>query len=479
VDLGPSLAWIELHLVERFCEPILPLAREPAGASLGTVGEIFGVGAAFAVKHLTQIEQGHAEVDLQQTRVLVRTLTAHAHLQDLLGQSPADAHIGDAQPDHPFFRRMQLHVETAKPLVESHLEEALLQFTYGTGRTSVRITADSPEAAFEAWADAAADGRWTLLPEVTFAAAAPVRAGERLSFDPIAGTSRELLLDLDRLLGLRRIAIQGPSDDRVAVTRVTLAHRRGEDWRTDHQVRLVGAGAAHEAWLADVRSGDRIEADVEYLLRDGRRLTSGSLVVDTEVLRLPPPFPGRMTVQLLADDDWSDLDRVVVAVQKAEDQPAGTFEFTEAGQLVPVNLDLPDPTDRTYRYRATRTWSSGLIEEEDAWAVTDASVLVVGRVAATVLVVDLQPVGPDLPDAGIHLIQVELLYVDVEHQIRQTATELIRARADRPRWRIPLADPSRREYEYRITVHRLTGSRDVGPWTTSRERILPIPVTAA
>ncbi len=92
--------------------------------------------------------------------------------------------------------------------------------------------------------------------------------------------------------------------------------------------------------------------------------------------------------------------------------------------------------------------------------------------------VELTPLGPELPTAGVVIIEVELLYVDVANELRAQHTALIRARADRPRWEVALKDPLARSYEYRVTVHRTSGAKKVGPWTRSSARILPIPVTA-
>ncbi len=84
-----ALEWIQRMLIERFCEPVLALDREPARASLGALGELAGVGAAFEVRALAQVERSVATVDLQRPAVVVRTLTVQAHLGDLLGGAAA------------------------------------------------------------------------------------------------------------------------------------------------------------------------------------------------------------------------------------------------------------------------------------------------------------------------------------------------------------------------------------------------------
>jgi len=241
-------------------------------------------------------------------------------------------------------------------------------------------------------------------------------------------------------------------------------------------VTLTPAAPRATAWFRDLHPGDRIEARTKHLLADGRAVDAPPAIVDTRIYRLPPAFPGAMTVQIFADDDWSELDRVTVALQKSEASPAGTVVLDHAGASASVSLDMPDPADRRYRYKAARTLKSGDVEEDD-WVETDRSALLVGRVAADKLVVDVTPVGLELPEAGISLIEVNLQYVDAPNQVRSTPTDVIRARADVYRWTVALKDPSQRTYQYRVTVHRNTGATEVGPWTASSDRVLLIPVS--
>lgn len=472
-----ALRWIQREMVERYCEPVLPLNREPAHADLGTLGEMFGVGTAYAFKKLTQIERATAEIDFQQRRVISRTITPQAHLADLLaGQDPTD-HIADAHPDHPFFQRMVLNVRPAQPLPSLHLKEAVVQVNYGAAQDALRLTPDSPQATFSAWADSAPDGTWNVHTDVTFADDAPIEAGNRFTLDVVSGQARELTLDLKQMLGLVRRTVRPPVDNRVMLGDLKIAHLRGSDQLGETQLALPPNGPEQIAWFRDCRDGDQFQASLRYLLTDGRIITLPPFPVDTEILQLPHAFPGVLTVQIMADDDWSGLDHVAVAIQKTADAPAATFVFDKPGKIEVVNLDMPDPTDRSFRYRVTRTLSSG-VEESDDWMQTDVSVVVVGKVAANRLVVDVVPLGPELPQAGVRLIQIELSYVDSENQVREQSTMAIAAKADKQRWDIAIKNPQRRSYEYRTTVFPLAGGSPViGHWTTSSDRILPVPIT--
>jgi hypothetical protein len=477
-DLAPALEWVQQELVERFCERLLPLSREPAHASLGTFGEIFGVGSAFAVKRLTQIERATADVDFQRSVVVTRTLTAQAHLADLLGDAPADEHIADAAEDHPFFRRFGLHVRTAAPLADIFVKEAILNFAYGSFRSPIRLAPDSAEGQVETWADSSPDGTWSIEPKVSFADDAPFDPGDLVDAPVLTGQTRELTVDLARLLGLMRFDVEGTPDPRVLGTAVKLVHRRNGTEVAEQNLALSPNVPTQPAWFRDWQPGDRLVASAIHLLNDNRAVNEPPFDVDARIVRLPPAFPGAFTVLLVGDTDWSDLDRVVVTVQKDATSPTGTFVFDQGGQTHAISLDLPDPTDRTFRYRMTRTWENGEVDEED-WVQTDVPVVAVGRAGANKLVVDLMPIGLELPTAGIILIEVELSYIDPEHQVRDIQTLLIHALAEHPRWEVAIADPNRRTYEYRITVHRTSGETSVGPWTTSSDRILPIPVTTS
>ena len=80
-----------------------------------------------------------------------------------------------------------------------------------------------------------------------------------------------------------------------------------------------------------------------------------------------------------------------------------------------------------------------------------------GKTSANRLVVDVTPVGPELPQVGIRMIEVELSYVDPLHEVRDQKTLVIAAKADHPRWEVAIQDPKLRGYDYRLTVYKVSG----------------------
>lgn len=479
-DLAAATAWVQRELVERFCEPVLPLNRAPAHVGLGTVGEIFGVGTRFAAKHSTQIERAVATVDFQRSAVLVRHYSVQAHLADVLGPADASAYVVDAGLDHPFFQRFAIRVRSAAPLPSLHLDEVVGELAYGSTHLPVRLTADEAgaEARLEAWADASPDRTWVLQASARFALDAPLDPGQQVPLPEQRGRSRELTLDLEQLLGLTPVTLTLTPDPRVLLTRATLRHWRGAEQRAEHDLVLTAEAAQTTVWFRDRRPGDRIGAEVSHLLTDGRAVPQVAFDVDSTQVVLPVAFPPGLTVQLIASDHWAEdgVQSVAVALQRHLDAPALTVVLSGPGERATVSLELPDPVERGYRYRTTTTLAGGGVREDD-WVASDRSVLLVGGQAGNLLVVDLTPVGAELPTAGVLLIEAELSYLDTTNLVRDQRKVVIRALADRPRWEVPIADPTRRTYEYRLTVHRTSGQVSVGPWLSSSDRMLVVPVT--
>jgi hypothetical protein len=475
-DLGPALEWIQREIVERCCEPMLSLSREPAHASLGAADEIFGIGSAFAVKPITEIEHDVSQIDFRRDLVVKRTLTAQAHLKDFGGAS-VDKHISDADLHNSFFDRVSLHLETAQPLASCFVSELVAQFTYGAAQVPIRLTPTAADGRAEAWADQASNRTWTLPVEITLAPDAPFDAGARVQLGAFSGQGAEMKLDLAAALGLRSIDFQATPDDRVVMANIALQQlRAGKAVGDPHEAILASPAARQTIWLRGYQPGDRFEMTLKYLLKDDRMVQLAPSSVDTRTVRLPPAFPGTLTVQVFSDDDWSELDHVSLTIQKTPDAQASTFLFDKPGMAIAVDLEMPDPTDRTYRYKVSRFLADGT-EEDDDWITSDRSSQLVGRVAGDMLVVDVVPVGPELPAAGVSLIEVALQYVDAANQILNNPTAVIRAHADKFHWVVPLKNPALTSYEYQVTVHRASGATEVGKWTTSTDRILPIPVT--
>jgi hypothetical protein len=281
-------------------------------------------------------------------------------------------------------------------------------------------------------------------------------------------------------LALYSVDVRASADDRVLGTRAVLQHKRGADDIGDpNEIDFAPDVRSQLAWFRDFRPGDTIQPHVEYMLKkDNALIALDPPPFDTHVYLLPPPFPGSMTVQLMASPDWDGIDHVVVSIQKSADQPTGTFTFSKPDDAYSVSLDLPDPLDRSFRVRMATWFTDGTQREDDDWKSVDRP-LVTAPWLLPKLVVDVTAVGPELPQAGVLAIEVELRYIDAKNLVRKIDTAIIRALADKYHWEVDLKDPSLRSYDYQVTIDRGGNGREVKDWVTTTERNLIIPVVKA
>ncbi len=479
-DIGPALQWVQREIVEKVCEPSLPLSRTPAKSSLGDVGEIFDLGTQYTLKAVDQSEQTIAEIDLENETVVVRTLTLQTHLADILNGAPVDQHIADAPPDSPFFQRIQLHVATARPLAATFVKELDATFNYGTTTIPIVLNATTADGSASTWADKSIDRTWTLPLSATLTDDAPVEHAQAVQLQTQTGKQLELTLDLERLLGLWSIECRTKADDRVMLARVELQQMRaGQAVGDVNELGIDPSLGTATAWFRDYQQGDTIQATTHYLLKDGRLINLQPVTVDTRVYVLPPPFPTTMTVQIQAADDWDGIDHLIVAIQKNATMPTGTFQFNKPGDTFAVALDLPDATDRTYRYRISRFSTDNTETDDPDWKTSSVAFLMVGATPDDKVIVDVTPVGVELPQAGILAIEVELRYLDPVNQVRKIDTAVIRGLNDKFHWEVDIKDPTKKSYTYQVTTERMSGQKTVGAWTTATDRILFIPVTKA
>lgn len=470
-----ALAWIQRELIERFCEPVMPLSRAPAKASLGTVGEILDVGSDYTFKAHRQIEHATATVDFQIRTVLKRTLTAQSHLLHLLENRNLDDHIGNAVSTHPFFERIKLHITTVQPLEELFIEEVILNISYGTTNESLQLTKDSPEVIFDTWRDVSPDGSWTVVADVRFADQTPFDSTEEITLPSINGHGRALILDMATLLRLHKINIFTPTDNRIMLSMIQLQHSREGDLLHEQAFQVPTGTASTAVWLQDYRRGDRVTLQSQYLTSLGI-LKKQNIPVDSQIVRLASPFMDKLTIQVLSDSDWSNLNKVVVGLRKEDGIKTGSIIFDKPDDFRAVSLEMPDPTNRKYRYKVERHFKDGRVETDD-WHTTEMTALVVGEVSANILIVDIMPLGIEPPQAGINIIQVELQYLDVPNQVRHQKTHVIRSLANTFRWKVVIKNPELREYEYRLTTQKLNGETVVGRWIKQSDKILPIVIS--
>jgi hypothetical protein len=474
-SVAQVVAWIQRELVERFAKPVLELSREPATVTLGTAGEILGAGRAYEAKAITQVEHSVATVDFQRPDTVVRTVVVQAHLADALGGGDARGHIADVQPGSAFFERTRFTVSTTRPLAQSFVKEVVAQWRWGADEHALRLVPEQPTDTAEDWTDASPQGTWEVALTVSMADDAPVSPGEAVRLEPIAGSGRTLVLDLEQLLGLRSLTLLAPAGvEGLLGIRCQVEHLRAGEVVEAREVVATPSAPEHQLWFAGWSAGDTMRVRPSWMLLPMRVFDGAPIPVETEVMPLPPPVTWR-TVQVVSEADWGGLRMVGVELAPREGEAVATLSFDGPNQLQAVRLEVPDPDERRYRYRTTKTLESGAVETSE-WLEADVAVLFVGQHSAFERRLELLLVGPELPQAGVRLVEVDLEYLDPPNQVRHTEKAVLEAVNQRFTWSVPIADPTVRTVVYVVTLHMMDGRTVRRPRTPTDERLVPIPI---
>ena len=476
--LAEVLSWVQRALVEKLCTPVQALSREPAHADLGTVGEIFQVGSAFAVKALTQVETGVADFHFERQVVVRRTLVRQTHLADLLGDHDPEEHIRELSTGSDFFQRRCFVLRTARPLADSGVEQILGDWSYGNETLGLSLDADAPEARLETWADASPTGRWTLRLRAVLA-----EDGELVELEPIEGGGLQAVLDLDRLLGRRALRCVVPRFPESALAlRLVLTHSRPlEDGHEDelHEAEHVlqpGQDTVEQVFFG-VLPGDRIVARPSWFWSDGRLLEAPTVHCTGTLATIPGPTEGGLRVQLMASEDFEGLSQLQLLVSRTTDSRPFPVVLQAPGETKAVALPLPDPFDRRFLVRVTRVWEDGRSPETDT-VETDVPVVLLGAHSGARLVVRFKAVGPEPLSLDIAGLQLHLEYVDAANQRVLQGELWIHGLADEPVWNVEIGDPSQRSFRYRVTTLMRSGEEHVGTWTETDRSLVLVTVAA-
>jgi hypothetical protein len=191
------------------------------------------------------------------------------------------------------------------------------------------------------------------------------------------------------------------------------------------------------------------------------------------------PRDGVLRVRIIESDPASEFTKVMVTMHYEDGDRVveKDFELTAHGQSVDFSVRLDHSDHRAYRYRTTLMRTSGAIETSD-WIDADGTtktLLIVGRTAADVIPIIVTCLEP-VPTPRLLAIRVDLDYSDADNQVHWTHSELIRAGfLGSFKWAVPIADPDKRTYRYKITAFRPSGPQELD-WTDTDETDLVLPL---
>jgi hypothetical protein len=199
-------------------------------------------------------------------------------------------------------------------------------------------------------------------------------------------------------------------------------------------------------------------------------------VVGESQLVIDEPRDGVLRVQIIESDPAGEYSKVHVTLHYEDGDRVveKDFDLTAHGQMAEFAVRLDHPDQRAYKYRTTLLHASGAIDNSD-WKDGTSTLLIVGATAADVMTINVTCLEP-VPSGKLLAIRVDLDYTDDDDSVHWTHSELIRAGfLGSFKWVVPLADPTKRSYRYKLTAFRSTGPQEID-WTTSDETNLVLPL---
>lgn len=192
-----------------------------------------------------------------------------------------------------------------------------------------------------------------------------------------------------------------------------------------------------------------------------------------ELVVVNEPRENLLRVRTILADPAGEYERVMVTLRYADGNRLvdESFELKAHAESRDWSVRLEDPAARAWRYEATLVKKSGDIDHLD-WRDGSDELLVLG-----VRAVDVIPVQVNwllVPPAGELLaVKIDLLYEDPANDLRWTRSELIRpGHTGSFDWAVPIRDPARRGYRYRVTEFPAAGAPREGAWIDASDQML-------
>lgn len=215
----------------------------------------------------------------------------------------------------------------------------------------------------------------------------------------------------------------------------------------------------------------RTEGTLFY--RDGARIPLPEQQwTPQELIVINEPRDNILRVQMLMADPMDAYEKIHVRLRyvHANRTVEQDFELTEHAQMEVWSVRLEDPDQRDWSYQTTAIKRSGDIDTID-WTPGEDSQLILGVKAVDVIPVQVTWLMVP-PAAGLLAVKVDMEYDDDANDLHWPHSELIReGHGGSFIWSIPIRDPAKRQYRYRVTQFTESGM-DEGPWKESSEQSL-------
>lgn len=441
---------------------------------------------AFLLRNLTQDERQTIEYELRQVSAVERSIAPQGQIRMLPGATDLKGRILEVDLDAEFFKTIEGTITTTADLAAMGVASANVKVRYGVKESGQRWK-DEDEAVLRAPGDTKAYrffvdhlGTREIEYQVILTNRPDSAIGHGATTEEsawIPTTTRNLNINPLSFSSVLRVNVEAAMVDWTTVRQIQ-AHIRYDDpgsgiAAADTKVLTQQAPAA----LVPIRPKDprvrqvTVEATFFYADGDTETITLRHDGGEPFVINQPPDSTTIVDVTLA--DALERYKRISVQLGRPG---ATTPEVKETVTVGPEggtgkwSFRRADPKDVKFAYRVTSFLKDGAVREGQ-WVTTDDPLLIVGDRAAGVLTVRVMILGA-LADGGFRMAKVDLDYPDAPSWADRNAEHVFQAGTPEFTWRVPMSDPDKTSYTYKVTWFKTDGQRVTSGPLTVRDEIL-------
>lgn len=446
---------------------------------------------AFLLRDLTQDERQTIEYELRQVSAVERSIAPQGQIRMLPGATDLRGRILEVDLDADFFKTIEGTVTTTADLAAMGVASANVKLRYGVKESGQRWK-DEDEAVLRAPGDTKAyrffvDHLGTR--ELEYQVILTNRPDSAIGHDAateesawIPTTTRNLNINPLSFSSVLRVSVEAAMVDWTMVRQIQ-AHIRYDDPRSgiaaaDTKILTKEAPAA----LVPIRPKDprvrEVAVEARFFYADGTTETVSLRHDGGEPFVINQPPDTTTIVDVTLADALERYKRVSVQLARPGATPPEVKETVTVGPDSASgkwSFRRADPKDVKFSYRVTSFLKDGAVREGD-WTTTDDPLLIVGDRAAGVLTVKVMILGA-LADGGFRMAKIDLDYPDAPGWADRNAEHVFQAGATEFTWRVPMSDPDKISYTYKVTWFKTDGQRvTTGPVTAQDEILLLDPL---
>jgi hypothetical protein len=332
-------------------------------------------------------------------------------------------HIRQIDLDDPFFKQIDVTVNTTGDFARYDIESAVVDLQHG-GTLEAPVVADAitftPTSQagghFIAFPDA---GDYGVRHRLTYEFGdSPDIAGQdvtkKIATDWVTDTGRQLIVHPSDDVSIRSVFVSPGVIDWDVIDKVetTLTYTDQTNAFTAAKTYLINSTSPRMEWRVRLTDRTLTSYSVQHRwhLKDGARVIDGTAATsDADEIYVPDPFVERLPILVNAAVDKTNVSRVDVEIgyaDKDNDYTVTKLVTVPGPDFVPVSVAIPlmDPDVRKYTYTATLVRVSGAPDTQAVVTANASSIYIADGHSLDVVVAVLG----GLAAAGIDGVQVDL-----------------------------------------------------------------------